>query len=341
MKGLEVLAEIATPQALTALDRIQRTTKFDGVKKEAAEMLGRVAAARGLSAEQLADRIVPTLGLDGDGSATLDYGPRRFTVRFDARLRPVVADEGGGVRTTLPKPGAKDDPALAAAARERFAGLKKDVRAVAAEQADRLEQAMRTRRRWTVEDFHRFVLDHPIVGRLAHGLVWVARQDDAATSFRIAEDGTFADVRDDTRTIADTARVGVAHAVEFGDDRAAWAEMLADYEVLQPFPQLGRRICVLTAQERRSGRLTRFQGFHVTERDRYRLSARGWEARGDAWARTPPSGHRVKVHAQWINGDDILGEVRLVGARPGDAPVFGNLDPVLVSEILAVLVPAA
>ncbi|MDL4776417.1 DUF4132 domain-containing protein [Actinomadura xylanilytica] len=92
------------------------------------------------------------------GTLTLDYGPRRFVIGFDEMLRPTVADEGGPGRKSLPKPGAKDAPELARAAHKQFAGLRKDVRTVAADQLARFESAMVTGRRWPVarRAFHAF-----------------------------------------------------------------------------------------------------------------------------------------------------------------------------------------
>ena len=44
-----------------------------------------------------------------------------------------------------------------------FKQLKKDVRAIASQQIDRLEQAMCQRRRWTAEQVRLFLVEHPLV----------------------------------------------------------------------------------------------------------------------------------------------------------------------------------
>lgn len=95
------------------LHGIAQKVKFKGLQYEAQQRIRQVAERLGLSTEQLADRLVPDFGLDADGSMVLDYGPRRFLVRFDEQLKPFVADEDGKHRKALPKPGAKDDPELA------------------------------------------------------------------------------------------------------------------------------------------------------------------------------------------------------------------------------------
>ncbi len=78
-------------------------------------------------------------------------------------------DAAGKRLKSLPKPGVKDDPELAPAAYRRFAGLKKDVRTVAADSIRRLEQAMTHRRRRTVEEFTRLFVGHPADGTSCGG----------------------------------------------------------------------------------------------------------------------------------------------------------------------------
>ncbi|MFV2175525.1 DUF4132 domain-containing protein [Actinomadura sp. LOL_016] len=195
---------------------------------------------------------------------TFDYGPRRFTVGFDERLRPFVTDTSGRRRTALPEPGAKDDPVLAPAARTAFAALRKDARAVAAERIQRLERAMVTGVRWTPSEFRRYFAEHPLTMHPARRLLWVAEDDTGATAFRIAEDRTLADAADHEFVLPETARVGVVHPLHLDAGALrAWTEVFADYEILQPFEQLARPVHVPTEEERAGGRLRRFEGLTV------------------------------------------------------------------------------
>ncbi|GAA2407582.1 hypothetical protein GCM10010191_14910 [Actinomadura vinacea] len=305
VKGLDVLAEIGTEVALMHLHGIAQRVKFGGLRDQARKKIGEIAEGLGLTAAELADRLVPDLGLDSAGTLVLDYGPRRFTVGFDERLKPVVSGEDGEPRLSLPKPGKNDDPELAPAAYKRFAELKKDVRSIATDQIQRLETAMLDGRCWTPSDFRRFFVEHPLTWHIARRLVWFSEDGDRSAAFRIAEDRTFADVDDEPFTLPESARVLIPHPLLLGEAAEAWAEVLADYEILQPFPQLGRPIEALTEAERENGRLERFEGVTVASGAVLGLARRGWV----------------------LEADDHGVQTRMVLGLPGRLYMEAELDP--------------
>ncbi len=352
--GLDVLSAIGTDMALVQLNGIALKVKFKGLKQRAQDKIAAVAGELGLSSEQLADRLVPDFGLDDAATLVIDYGPRRFVVGFDEQLKPYVADEDGKRRKDLPKPGAKDDPELAPAEQKRFAALKKDVRSVAADQITRLEMAMVAGRTWTAAEYRELLAGHPLLWHIVRRLVWITTD---GHSFRLAEDRTLADVNDDAYTLPDNTEVSLAHPLNLGDDLATWAEVFADYEILQPFPQLGRPVHQLTDAERAAGRLERFENTKVPVGKLLGLTKRGWE-RGvpqdggaECWILRPlPDGGAVVANLSpgiavgvvdmfpeqtlteiWVNGDGI-GNWWARSSR-----TFGDLDPVTASELLAEL----
>ncbi|GAA1647877.1 DUF4132 domain-containing protein [Actinoplanes couchii] len=278
--GVNVLAAIGTDVALIHLHRISQRAKFKGLKTAAVAKMDEVADGLGLSSEQLADRLVPDFGLDADGSLLLDYGPRRFVVGFDEQLRPFVAEEGGKRLKTLPKPGVRDDAELAPAAYQRFAALKKDVRTVAADQVCRLEQAMVDGRRWSGAEFRQLFAGHPLLWHIVRRLVWARFDADGTVTgtLRIAEDRTLATVDDEPAELGDDEIVGIAHPLRLGEATvASWSEVFADYEILQPFPQLGRPVFRLPAAETAGARLLRFEGLSVPATKLLGLERRGWK----------------------------------------------------------------
>ncbi|WP_330241625.1 DUF4132 domain-containing protein [Streptomyces sp. NBC_00525] len=356
VEGLSVLAAIGSDTALLHLHGISQRVKFKALKVRAAEKIAEVAAGLGLTGEQLSDRLVPDLGLDADGSTVIDYGGRTFTVGFDEQLRPYVLDGDGKRRKDLPKPGVRDDAELAPAERKRFMALKKDVRTIASDQVRRLEAAMVAGRSWTAQEFAELFVGHPLMWHLVRRLVWLSEADGTATAFRVAEDRTFADVEDDTFELPEGASVRAAHPLDLGGAVTDWSEVFADYEILQPFPQLGRPVFALTDEEAAGHRMTRFEGIKVPTGRLLGLERFGWR-RGtpldngvERWISKRLADHRhlvialdegIAVGMVDMFPEQVLETVWLAEdpsdywhGRPHDLR-FGELDAVTTSELLA------
>lgn len=316
--GLRVLTAIGTDTALTHLNRIGQKVKFKALRETARDMIDQIADRLGLSTDELADRLVPDFDLGPDGSRVLDYGPRQFTVGFDEALKPFVSQDGQR-RKTLPKPGVKDDEELAEPAYEWFKTLKKEVRATAGEQIERLERAMVEQRSWTAELFTTLFLEHPFMVHLARRLVWVTAadpQDAAHTAFRVAEDGTLADAEDDEFVLPEQATVRLAHPLTLDSGtQDQMAELFADYEILQPFEQLGREVYELTAQNKSTGIIEAFAGSTVATTKILAMEKRGW-------ARVAPEDGGIQP--------------AFLRDLPDGSSLYVNLDPgIVVGEPLA------
>ncbi|WP_267877614.1 DUF4132 domain-containing protein [Massilia frigida] len=187
----------------------------------------------------------------------------------------------------MPKPKKTDDAALSARAIERFKLLKKDARTIAAQQVLRLESAMCTQRRWHPHAFRAFLATHPLLRHLVQRLVWGTYSTDGErllACFRVTADGAFTDAGDNAIDLPgdDSVRIGVPHALDLASaDAAAFGQLFADYELLQPFAQIGRDTHHLEAGERGEHALRRWEGRSVTTGALLGLLNRGWR-RGEA-----------------------------------------------------------
>ncbi|VVE85410.1 WGR and DUF4132 domain-containing protein [Pandoraea sputorum] len=367
--GLDVLAAIGSDVALMLLNGIAQKLKFRALQARAREKINAIAAARGLSPEELDDRLAPDLGLDAHGTILLDFGPRAFRVGFDETLKPHVraADPDGapGVRLAdLPKPNKTDDRLKSKEAVECFKRLKRDARTIASQQLARLEVAMCVRRRWTPNVFRSLLAEHPLVRHLVQRLVWgVYEVDDGGNfggtlkaCFRVTADGTPATGDDDAYALpeGETIRIGVPHALEISPAQAAaFAQVLADYELLQPFAQLGRDVYRLTDDERKGLLLERWRGVKVPTGHVLGLVNKGWR-RGEVghggciWYFTKPLGKGkvielslepgIIVGALDIYPDQALGALQVGspstsgGVREPDA--LSILDEISASELI-------
>ncbi len=243
--GLECLRAIGSDVALMQLSGVAQKLSFKGLKAKAAEMMEAIAQDRGLSRAELEDRIVPDCDLDERGGRLFDFGPRQFRFVLGNEMKPMVRDEAGKLKDDLPKPGAKDDAAKAAAAVEDWKRLKKQIREVAKIQAERLEQAMVTGRRWDPADFESLLVRHPLMINLVRLVLWGGYDDKGqlVSTFRITEERDFADVKESSYRLDGIAKVGIVHPLDLTDEqRSAWGEIFGDYEIIPPFPQLGRTV---------------------------------------------------------------------------------------------------
>lgn len=348
--AVDMLAGFGSDAALMHLNHLVERCKVPAVCNRASAKIDAVAQARGLSRVELADRLVPRLGLDE--SRTLDFGPRRFEIGFDEMLTPFVRDVQGTRLKDLPKPRQSDDAAKAAAAGLRWKQLKADIKSLARVQVGRLEQAMVDQRRWTLHDFRTFFVVHPLMRELAARLLWSVSDADGCfiDACRIAEDATFADAQDSTWLPPADAQFGLAHPLTLPQPLAdAFRQQFADYELLQPFPQLMREVFVPSATEAAQASLRRFEGRDVATGAVIGLLERGW-VRGPtedggmicSFERPlGPSGVRASLRFEpgmfvarlASEPRQTLQAVRLADAA-GHPVVCSDVDPIQCSELL-------
>ncbi|QNK70287.1 DUF4132 domain-containing protein [Variovorax sp. PAMC26660] len=348
--ALAMLGEIGSDAALMHLSELARQTRYDDLRSRADRMLVDVAEQRGLSLEQLADRTVPDLGLDARARLSLDFGARSFEVRMDDNFQPVLRDSAGKLLKALPKPNASDDTGKAAAATTQLKELRKLAKTVASAQLKRLEAAMCEQRRWAVDEFVPFFANHPVLRVFSRPLVWglFDAQDQLAGAFRVSAEGELTDLQDDAFELPEDGRVGIPHPLEIAAlDPAlarAWASVLADYELVQPFEQLMRETFTLDEAQRSRRALDHWAGRPVSNAGLLGLETRGWQREvGDggmvnSFNKPLPGGRRICLQLEegWFVQDSpdakVLQTVSAVVLDSTDA-TLGKLTPIVLSEI--------
>lgn len=362
VNGLECLRMIGSDTALMQINSIAQKVKFKGLQNRAVECMDRIAEERGLSRAQLEDRIVPDCDLDARGQRIFDYGPRQFRFVLGPEMKPMVRDAQGKLKPNLPPATSKDDAEQAAQALAEWKLLKKQVAEVASVQAVRLEQAMVTGRHWPLNEFETLLVRHPLMTHLVRALIWGVydRLGALSATFRVTEDQTYADAADETVDLPVDAAIGLIHPLDLPDDeRAAWGEILSDYEIVQPFPQLGRSIQRLEAHELSATEITRFNELKIPAAALvFGLDKLGWtrdmpaDGGGFCGHFKPFYGSNITAVIQYSDGvapgwivDAGDQQIRYVTCVPGirkaeywpthnDRLVLGEIDPVVLSEVL-------
>jgi len=339
--ALDALRHRGTDAALIELSLLAERSRFPVFKSVARRHIEAIADLSGLTSDELADRLVPSLGLDDEGGDTVDTDAGTFRIAFDHRLLPVVRDAAGRVHADLPKPGRGADKQRQKAAKDRLTALRKEARSSASLHVARLERAMCAERRIPAGIFQDRFAAHPWMTHLAQRLVWGVHVDEAPVgTVRVAEDGTLATVDDETATLPAGASVSVLHPLNFPEGAlAAWGEVFADYELIQPFAQLGRpvhRIGPGRTLDLFAGRKTSYAVLRGLERH-------GWTRWYDAAVQmAKPLGGGVwavlETDPGWHASDTVdsappqtVGAVTL--ARGGDR-TFGDLPAVACSELV-------
>ena len=242
VSGLNILTLMNNDMALIQLHHISQRAKSRPLRDNAAEFLQVVAENRGLSQEELADRLVPTLGLDDPQALSFDFGPRQFTVHFDENLNPVIFDQQNVRQKSVPRLRADDDQLKAPEALARLKGLKKDATQVSKNLLPRLETALRTTRRWSLADFHSLFVNHPFTRLVTQRLIWGVYPANEPRcllkAFRVAAEGEFCNAQDEPIDLPADALIGIAHPLEMtAEMRSEFAQLFADYEIMPPFRQ--------------------------------------------------------------------------------------------------------
>ncbi len=57
------------------------------MQEKARNLVTQIAERNGWSADELADRTIPTAGFDDSGTLVLEYGERTFTAKMDAKQK--------------------------------------------------------------------------------------------------------------------------------------------------------------------------------------------------------------------------------------------------------------
>jgi hypothetical protein len=399
-EGITALTRIPGNAALTWLAALAEHKRYDDLRTRASAALRTAAEERDMSLDELADCTLPDLGFDAQSRQLLDFGPRQFEVLLDEQLQLRLrerADAGGKPDKwikALPKPRVSDNAELAAQAKRQLKDLQAQLRALGRRQLQRMEAAMCEERRWGLAHFRAHLVEHPLarvlVQRLILGVYSSLPSKGQTTGivtpnllFRIAEDGTPTQANDEPlgwNEIAaacgsdadggdETARIAIAHPLHMlalegsAAQMQAWAAQLADYELLQPFEQLGRETAELPPADLPLRELPGYADRRLGTGSLMGLVSQGWKREvGDGgmvcclnWTLPTPGGSPLVVAMNFEPGWFVAGGVdttegqlitgitlhgRAATTQDGTEPppaTWADLSPIARSELLRTL----
>ncbi len=338
---LRALLLMGSDSALIELGRLSERALKEKVRQKAKELLKELATDRGLSEEELGDRLVPDLDLEADGGMILDFGPRQFRVGLTETLSPFLTGSDGQRLARFPAANKQDDKDKAKDAAARWKTLVKNLEGIAGTQISRIERAMCDARSWDRESFTNLFLRHPLLQHLGRRLLWSAVTEDVQIFFRIAEDGSFADRDDNPAELPEECSVTLPHPADMRpEDIAAWGQIFSDYQILQPFPQIGRPVYTIREEEReRQDLKERLQGIEapasmllgVMDRAGWRKGGLEYGTHLDGWFRMV-EGQQLSMSAEPQIAMDSLSSLHRIALYTRGT--FGGLSKRAFSELV-------
>ena len=224
-------------QLLLSLSRRYRTA---AIQEKARELVKEIADRNGWSADELADRTIPTAGLDETGTLVLEYGERTFTARMDSKQKLVLLNPEGKEIKALPAARKTDNEEQIKEAKKLFSSSKQELKQVIDLQTARLYESMCAQRQWSSEDWQTYIMGHPVMRPLIERLVWQEVKDEQVlNTFRPTDDGCLLNLEDDEVELSDGTMIQLAHAaIVDNETREAWLAHFKDYKVTFLFSQM-------------------------------------------------------------------------------------------------------
>jgi hypothetical protein len=233
----------------------------ENLQAEASKALGKAAKKQKISRLDLYDQLIPDFGLTEVG-LTLDVGVRSYlvTVFGDLSLR-VLNKETGRITKSMPKARKDEDPEKRIIAENKYKYLSRNIKKVAKQQAERMEEAVILQRKWSYRQWKKLFLEHPLLSIMSQAYIWQygSKKKNTLSSFRISEDKSLIDVEDQEQTFKASDKIWLWHPVNATDEeRHAWIEHMQDYNLSSNIQQLTLPCHQLTPEELNNTELNRF-----------------------------------------------------------------------------------
>ena len=193
---LEMLAAKGDPVSLQVVISAATRLKQKGVQAFAGELVQKVADENDWTMDELADRTIPTAGLDDAGVLELPCGVEEkvYSAVLTEDLTFALRNPSGDPIKGLPS---GDDEATKAA-KKQLSTSRKELKQVVAMQRARLYEGLCSERIWEVEAWTRDFRDHPVMRKLTERLVWLGldKGRQVVAAFRPTAEGDYVDLED-------------------------------------------------------------------------------------------------------------------------------------------------
>ncbi|SHM64067.1 protein of unknown function [Chitinophaga jiangningensis] len=253
--------------------------------------LVRAAAELDLTFHELGDKAVPDLEFEGrykpfemNGDTWKGFVDNNFRIAYLNRK---------GKRPKTPPTAASRET------KKFFKELQKQLPAMAAKQADRLQQFLVNQRSWKAAQWLELFLHNPLMFVFANRLIWAVydEENQLMTSFRCTEDSRLITISGAAIELPPFASVRLLHPLQM-DAQAMqqWKEHLAANNIIPAFEQLDRQVTTLQPEQALQTVMGDFEDIAADmEVMQQHLLSRGWQ----------PQTNEEGVAHTWYKSNDI------------------------------------
>lgn len=215
-------------------------SKFKNVGKACAEAFNAAATARGITADELGDLVVPDFGFDAEGARRFDWQGGGVSARLGMDFKLTWLDPDSEKKWKSLPASAPDD------IKTEVKTLTKLLRDAVKGQSAGLEMTLVRQRRWSVARWGELFEKHPLLQSYAGSLVWGIYEGSGTLlrTFRRYPNEILADASGAMEEFTESdAVIGMIHPLELQPAMLdAWRAHFARFRLKQPFPQLDRPV---------------------------------------------------------------------------------------------------
>jgi len=232
-------------EPLMVLDALSNRyrSKFKNVGRACSDAFSAAATARGITADELADMVVPDFDFDAEGVRRFAWEGGGTSAELGADFKLSWFDpETDRSWKSLPA-NAPDE------VKEEVKAVTKLIRETVKAQTARLEMSLVRQRRWPVARWKELFENHPLLRSFASGVVWGIYDENGELlrTFRRYANGILADASGAVEELPEARSIiGMIHPLELAPELLdAWQGHFARMKVKQPFPQLARPVEIM------------------------------------------------------------------------------------------------
>lgn len=245
---LIALSTLASESAVAQLGRLKSRAGHVSTRKQIAKAFTVAANNAGMTEADLVELGVPNFGMTEVGGIHETFGEltAMATLYANRKSKLVWHRADGKTQKTVPAKVKDTHSDQLKCLKNRLKEIDKLMPSV----RQRVEHLFVNERRWSLADFRKRFLDHPVVGVIARRLIWNIDLNGTTTA-AFWHDGQFVTSNGKSASTEKASSVSIWHPMQgSAEDVFRWRGWLEANEITQPFKQAHREVYILTDAER-------------------------------------------------------------------------------------------